>query len=155
MGSAVWGRISDRLGRRKPIMVVGSLLHALGWLVWIFGIVLPLALSYPFCLLMGILTSSFTLSWACAKESNPPLLSGMATSVVNVGVFLGPAILQPLVGWAMDQKWNGAMQNGARIYAAADYRFGMLLMAGAAAAGCLATLLVRETGCRSIWKEIA
>lgn len=151
VGSALWGRISDRIGRRKPIMVVGSLLHALGWLVWLFGMVLPLAASYPFCLLMGLLTSSFTLSWACAKEVNPPLLSGMATSVVNVGVFLGPAILQPLVGWAMDRSWNGALQDGARVYVAADYRFGMLLMAGAAAAGCLATLAVRETGCRNVW----
>ena len=152
VGSAVWGRISDRLGRRKPIMILGSLLHALGWLVWLLGIVLPLAASYPFCLVMGLLTASFTLSWACAKEANPPPLSGMATSVVNVGVFLGPAMLQPLVGWAMDRSWNGAMENGARVYLAADYRLGMLLMAGAAAAGCLATLAVKETGCRNIWK---
>jgi len=80
----------------------------------------------------------------------------MATSVVNVGVFLGPAILQPLVGWAMDRSWQaagGAMVNGARIYAAADYGSGIMLMAGAALFGCLATMFVRETGCRNIWKE--
>ncbi len=153
VGSAVLGKISDMLERRKPIMVAGSLLYALGWLVWIFGVSLPLAASYPFCLLMGMLTSSFTLSWSCAKEVNPPQLSGMAISVVNVGVFLGPAILQPLVGWAMDRSWSGVLENGVRVYVAADYRLGMLLMAGAAAAGCLATLLMRETGCRNIWRE--
>jgi len=156
LGAAVWGRISDRIGKRRPIMVVGSLLHALGWLVWLSGWSLPLAASYPFCLLMGLLTASLTLSWACAKEVNPPLLSGMATSVVNVGVFLGPAILQPLVGWAMDRNWlaaHGAIINGARSYTAADFQTGLELMAGAAALGFLATLLVRETGCRNIWSE--
>lgn len=154
-GAALWGRISDHFGRRKPIMLAGSLLHALGWLVWLSGMTMPLSASYPFCLLMGLLTASLTLSWACAKEVNPPLLAGMATSVVNVGVFLGPAILQPLVGWAMDRSWlatNGVMAGGVRIYAAADYQVGLLLMAGAALFGCLSTLMIRETGCRNIWK---
>jgi len=156
IGAALWGRISDRLRRRKPIMLAGSSLHALGWVVWLSGITMPLSVTYPFCLTMGLLTASLSLSWACAKEVNPPLLSGMATSVVNVGVFLGPAILQPLVGWAMDRSWlagSGATIAGVRNYSAADYHVGMLLMAGAALLGCLATLLVRETGCRNIWKE--
>ena len=155
VGAALWGRVSDHFRRRKPIMLAGSLLHALGWLVWLSGMTLPLAMTYPFCLLMGLLTASTTLSWSCAKEVNPPLLAGMATSVVNTGVFLGPAILQPLVGWAMDRSWSathGVMVNGVRTYSAADYQVGLLLMAGAAAFGCLAALLVRETNCRNIWK---
>ncbi|MFI4983047.1 MAG: MFS transporter, partial [Nevskiales bacterium] len=141
---------------RKPLLVGGSLLHALGWLVWLSGIALPLAASLALCLLMGLFTASFTLCWACAKEVNPPLLSGMATSVVNTGVFLGPAILQPLVGWVMDDSWQaagGVLLDGARSYTASDYRSGILLMAGAALFGCLSTLLVRETNCRNIWEE--
>ena len=153
LGSALWGRVSDRIGRRKPIMVAGSLLHALGWLVWIGNDALPTTATYPLCLLMGLLTASMTLAWACAKEVNPPLLSGTATSVVNVGVFLGPAILQPLVGWVMDRSWDGAMTNGTRLYAAGDYRQGLLLMAAAAGLGFVATLFVRETRCRNIWRK--
>jgi len=156
VGSALWGRISDRLGRRKPIMFGGTLLHALCWLVWLSGALLPPLASYSLCACMGLLTASMTLSWACAKEVNPPLLSGMATSVVNVGVFLGPAILQPLVGWVMDRSWlaaNGVLQAGVRLYSPADFRTGLLLMASAAALGCLATLRIRETGCRNIWQK--
>jgi hypothetical protein len=77
----------------------------------------------------------------------------MATSVVNVGVFLGPSILQPLVGWVMDRSWQGGMEGGARLYTAADYQTGLLLMAGFAALGAVATFFVRETGCRNIWRE--
>ncbi|MBA3904197.1 MAG: MFS transporter [Rhodocyclaceae bacterium] len=152
IGCAVIGRLSDGMGRRKPIMVAGAVLHALGWLVWIFGGPLPLAVTYGVCGVMGLVTASLTLSWACAKEVNPPLLSGMATSVVNVGVFLGPAILQPLVGRAMDSSWQGAMEGGARLYTAADYRTGLLLLAGFAALGAVSTLFVRETNCRNIWR---
>jgi MFS family permease len=120
--------------------------------VWILGGALPPALTYTLCGAMGLVTASLTLSWACAKEVNPPLLSGMATSVVNVGVFLGPAVLQPLVGWVMDRRWQGAMEGGARLYSAADYQAGLTLLAAAAALGALATFFVRETGCRNVWQ---
>ena len=156
VGSALLGRISDRLGKRKPILVICSLLHALGWLIWLSGTALPLTATFALCLIMGMLTASFMLTWSCAKEVNPPLLSGMATSVVNVGVFLGPAILQPLVGWAIDHSWlaaGGALANGVHLYTAADYQSGLWLMFGAAAFGCFSTLFIRETGCRNIWKE--
>lgn len=152
VGAALMGRISDRLGRRKPIMIAGATLHAAGWLVWLSGLRLPLGGTYLLCAAMGLFTASMTLSWACAKEVNPPTLSGTATSVVNVGVFFGPAILQPLVGWAMDRTWQGRMVDGARFYSPDDYRVGLLLMFGTAALGMLATLLVRETGCRNIWR---
>jgi sugar phosphate permease len=152
VGCAVIGRISDRMGRRKPLMVGGAVLHALGWWIWIASGPLPSGLTYVICGVMGLLTASLTLSWACAKEVNPPLLSGMATSVVNVGVFLGPAILQPLVGWAMDRGWDGAMAEGARLYSPAAYATGLALLAAAAALGAAATVFVRETGCRNIWR---
>jgi hypothetical protein len=41
-----------------------------------------------------------------------------------------------------------------RIYSAGDWRNGMLLITLAAAAGWIATLFVRETGCRNIHHEI-
>jgi len=153
LGCLIIGPLSDRLRRRKPLMIGGAVLHALGWWLWLGTETLPPAATYALCIAMGTVTASLTLSWACAKEVNPPLLSGMATSVVNVGVFLGPSILQPLVGWVMDRGWQGAMDGGARLYSAADYRTGLLLMAAFAAFGAVATLFVRETGCRNVWRQ--
>lgn len=152
VGSALWGRVSDALGRRKPVMLAASGVHVLGWGVWLSGIALPLPATYALCTLMGLVTAGFTLSWAAAKEVNPPQLSGMATSLVNVGVFLGPAILQPLVGWVMERGWDGRIVDGVRIYSAADYAGGLQLMAAAALFGWMAVFFVRETGCRNIWE---
>lgn len=153
IGCLIVGPLSDRMRRRKPLMIGGALLHALGWWLWIASGPLPLGLTYLICGAMGLVTASLTLSWACAKEVNPPLLSGMATSVVNVGVFLGPAILQPLVGWAMDRAWDGTMVEGARLYSPEAYATGLTLLAAAAALGAAATFFVRETGCRNIWQK--
>jgi len=157
IGAALWGRVSDALRRRKAVALAASGLHVAGWCIWLWatwqaGGPLALAATYALCMVMGLASAGFTLSWASAKEVNPPQLSGMATSVVNVGVFLGPAILQPMVGWLMERTWDGKMEAGVRIYSASDWRNGMLLLTAAAVAGWLATLLVTETGCRNVCK---
>lgn len=153
IGCLLIGTLSDRLRRRKPVIIVSSLVYSTVWLVWLSGLVLPLAATYALFALMGLMTASFTLSWACAKEVNPPALSGMSTSVANMGGFLMGALLQPAVGWIMDQRWSGAMANGVRLYAPEDYRWGLLLIACATWLGALAAWFIRETHCKNIWKE--
>jgi MFS family permease len=150
LGSALWGRVSDRLGIRKPVMLAVSGLHVLGWLIWLLAGPLPAVATYLLCGVMGLASAGFTLSWAAAKEVNPPQLSGMATSVVNVGVFLGPAILQPATGWLMERSWDGRIESGVRIYSATDWHNGLLLIASAALLGWCSLFWVRETGCRNI-----
>ncbi len=153
VGCLAVGALSDRMRRRKPVVIVSSHIYAAIWLVWLSGVVLPPAATYALFALMGLTTASFTLSWACAKEVNPPALSGMSTSVANMGGFLTGALLQPAVGWIMDQRWSGAMANGARLYAPEDYRWGLLLIASATWIGAAAAWRLRETHCRNIWKE--
>lgn len=153
LGCLVMGSVSDRLRRRKPVVLISAHLYGVIWLVWLSGIVLPTTATYPLFALMGLATASFTLTWACAKEVNPPQLSGMSTSVTNIGGFLGGALLQPLVGWAMDLSWQGTMADGLRVYAVEDFRLGFMLLAGVAWFGALTAWRIRETHCRNIWKE--
>ena len=65
---------------------------------------MPLMLSYVLFALMGLTTAGFSLTWACSKEVNPPLLSGMSTSVANMGGFLAGALLQT-AGWLDHGSW--------------------------------------------------
>ncbi|MCM8610996.1 MFS transporter [Accumulibacter sp.] len=156
LGCVGVGTLSDRIGRRKPVLLASSHLYAAIWLVWLSGTLMPLPISYALFALMGLLTASFTLTWACAKEVNPPLLSGMSTSVTNMGGFLAAAILQPLVGWVMDLSWQGGLNDaGARLYSMADFQAGVLLLAATAGLGALASWRIRETHCRNVWQPPA
>ena len=156
LGCVAIGALSDRLGKRKPVLIVTSHGYLLIWLVLLSGLVLPLTASYLLFALMGLVTASFTLTWACTKEVNAPVLSGMSTSVTNMAGFLAGAILQPLVGWAMDRRWQGGLSSsGARLFTAEDFHAGLLLLAAVAAFGAIATWWIRETGCRNIWKASA
>jgi sugar phosphate permease len=136
-GSLVVGVVSDRLGSRRGVMRAYAFLYALSWLPWLLHVEWPLAATMGWFFVMGLLIPGFTLSWTVAKEVNRPEHSGIATSVVNVGIFLGTGVLQPLVGWVLDRG-----RAAGDVPAAWDR--GMLLLTGAAALGALATLTVRE-----------
>lgn len=144
VGAFFIGTISDRLGRRKPVMIAGATIYSVCWLPLLFAWPLTGGMSYGLFLVMGLAAPSFTLSWACAKEVNPHALSGMATSVVNIGGFLGTAILQPLVGWAIDRA--RAADGGSLV--ASDYQSGLAIMFGFSLLGLFATLFIHETFCR-------
>ena len=115
IGAFFIGMLSDRIGRRKPVMIAGALAYCLCWLPLLFGVTMSGMTGYALFFVMGLCAPSFTLSWSCAKEVNPHALSGMATSVVNIGGFLGTAIMQPLVGWAIDRA--GCLSAGHRNFA--------------------------------------
>ncbi|MGC2166430.1 MAG: MFS transporter [Gallionella sp.] len=147
IGAFLIGKISDRIGKRTPVMSLAALVYCLCWLPMLLGLPLGTLSGYALFLLMGLSASSFTLSWACAKEVNPPALSGMATSVVNLGAFLGTAIMQPLVGWAIDLARQG---QAAQTMGIGDYRAGIAILAGFSLVGFLGSLFVRETYCKFI-----
>jgi sugar phosphate permease len=136
IGSLVIGRLSDRLGSRRGLMRLAVLLYTLSWLPWLLQVQWPHWASLGWFALMGLLIPGFTLSWTLAKEANPPQYSGIATSVVTTGIFLGAGILQPLVGWVLDR---------ARATGAAEVAWdrGLAWLAGAAAFGLVMSLLIR------------
>jgi MFS family permease len=135
LSSLAIGKASDRMGRRRPLMIGGAAGYAACWAPWVAGLRPPVAASLAAFAAMGVFASGFTLSWASAKEVNPPALSGTAMALVNTGVFLGPTVYQPLVGWALD---------------VSGFRAGVGALAGFALLGLVATLFVRETRCRNV-----
>jgi len=150
IGCLAMGALSDRLGRRKPVIVGAS---ALSLLLWLALTLLPWGPGWSGLLLYGLLglvAGGFVVGYAVAKEVVAPGVAGMSIALVNTGLFLGAAIMQPAFGWAMDLTWDGTLADGVRVYALADYRNGLWLSAGFAGIGLIAALFVRETRCRNI-----
>lgn len=146
-GSFAVGTLSDRMGRRLPLLRALSLLYLLSWLPWVLGWRLPAAASYAAFALMGVGIAGASLAWALAKELNPPALSGTATSLVNTGGFLGTALFQPLVGWVLDRSGAALPLEG--------YRTAATVLAAIALFGVASAFRLRETGCRNVYAERA
>jgi sugar phosphate permease len=148
-GSLFFGWFSDRLGRRKPLLMSCVLGYTLIWVLLIFTPWSPGLFAFLLFGAMGVAGSGFVLTFAAAKEVIHPHLSGMAVSVVNTGCFIGTALMQPLFGYVADLSWDGTVVNGIRVYSSIDYRHGFLLMLVFAVIAVLGSFRLRETFCRN------
>jgi MFS family permease len=95
IGSPLLGFVSDRIGRRKPVIVAaGSLLFAcLAWILFGPADLLP---PYVLGIVTGIASGATMLLYTVIKEANPPQLGGTATGVVNFLNFTLCALLGPV-----------------------------------------------------------
>ena len=150
VGSLLAGWISDRIGLRKPIILASSIIYAISWLVLIYVPWQPGVFSLFLFLLIGVTGGGFVLTYPCAKEVTQPALSGMAISLVNTGLFLGAAIVQPLFGWLLDLGWDGKIVNGINLYSWHNYQSAMLLMFSFAVIAVIAAFRINETACKNI-----
>lgn len=150
LGTLTAGWLSDRLGRRKPVILGSAALYCLAWIGLLYLPWSPGMSGYLLFALLGFAGAGFAVSYPVATEISAPALSGMAISVVNTGLFLGAAIAQPLFGWVMDLTWNGALHEGARIYGSHDYRSGLMLLLGLAVISLLSAARIDETHCRNM-----
>ena len=116
------------------LMRAYTLLFALSWLPWLLHAQWPFAATLAWFALMGVLIPGFTLTWTIAKEANDPEHSGIATAIVNMGIFLGAGVLQPVVGWVLDRASDPLVA----------WRDAVSLLAAAAAFGALMAWLVRS-----------
>jgi nitrate/nitrite transporter NarK len=142
------GAISDRLGRRRPLIIASALVYLGCWIAWLAGIAAVPGASYVVSAVMGLSVCGLALTWACAKELNSSRYSGIAISLVNTSGFLAVGLLQPLVGWLLDRNAAGAAYSGAHFVP------GLALLAVFAAIGLAGALFIRETHCRNIWPEL-
>ncbi len=146
-GALVLGALSDRIRRRKPVVVASGIASSLAWCALLF---LPWRPGWSGLLLYGLVglgAGGFIVTFGAAKEVVAPSIAGMAIAVVNTGVFLGAAIVQPLFGWLMDLSWDGTTIEGVRRYSAGDYGNGLWLCFGVTLLSAVAGLRLRETYC--------
>jgi MFS family permease len=140
IGCPLLGFISDRIGRRKPMIIGGAvlLLACTAWILYGPTGVFP---RYTLGLLAGVASGAAMLPYIVIKEANPPQFGGTATGVINFLNFTFSALLGPVFGWVLQNLHGGAGQVKPEHYQMA---FAPLLL-GVAVAIVLA-LLLKETG---------
>ena len=152
VGSLFFGWFSDRIGKRKPLLVFSVVIYTLTWLLFMYTSWSPGIIGFLLFGVLGFSGSGFVLTFAAAKESAHPELSGMAVSVVNTGCFIGTALMQPLFGYLTDRTWAGTIENGIRIYSAIDYHQGFVAMLVFALIALVAGFKIEETHCRNTYR---
>jgi MFS family permease len=140
VGCPLLGALSDRLGRRKPVIIASGLvlLVCLAWILYGRPGVLP---PYVLGLVAGLASGAAMLPYTVIKEANPPELSGTATGVVNFLNFTFSALLGPVFGWILR-----SLSGGAATMTLEHYQTSFTPLLYGVALALLLTVFLRETG---------
>ena len=139
IGCPLLGWLTDRIGRRKPVIVGAAVVLLLTLALILYGPrdVFP---PYSLALVAGIASGAAMIPYTVIKEANRPEHSGTATGVINFLNFSLTALFGPIfAGWLTE-----ASAGGERELAHYQETFQPLLYGVAIA--IMLTFLLRETG---------
>ncbi len=128
IGAPFFGWFSDRIGRRRILLLWGTFGAALTTGTTILVPTLFTTLVIVVLFLQGFFSASMILGFALAKDNNPSGSSGVALGLINTFVIGSGAILQPLVGVLLDYRWTGEMFDGVRVFNLVDFQVSMLIL---------------------------
>jgi len=150
LGAPVLGALSEKTGRRKPIYFSALCISLLGWIPILYLNHLPLWLLIGLFSLVGFAASAIVIGMAFVKESVPLALAGTVSGISNMGMEMGPMMLQPAIGVILDMRWNGVLENGIRVYDLNAYHMAFGAIIGLSILGALLITFAKETYCRQL-----
>jgi len=142
IGCPLLGWLTDRIGRRKPVIIGAALFLGLTLALILYG---PRGVFPPYSLglLAGIASGAAMIPYTVIKEANRPEHSGTATGVINFLNFSLTALLGPVFAARLTAASEGAERELAHYQSSfLPLLFGVLL-------AIVLTLLLRETGAKA------
>jgi MFS family permease len=139
IGCPLLGWLSDRLGRRKPVIVGAGVVLAATLAMILYG---PTGVLPPFTLglIAGIASGAAMIPYTVIKEANRPEHSGTATGVINFINFSFSALLGPVFAGLLARASDGGER------ALEHYQGSFQWMIWGVVLAIVLALLLRETG---------
>jgi sugar phosphate permease len=153
IGCPIMGWLSDRICRRRPIMLFAAIVSLVFMSCALYIPNLSISALFVLLFLYGIANAGFAAAYALAGEINPPRVAGTSLGFANMASVIVGACFQPIIGWFLDLQWSGEIVNGAPLYSAEAFRHAMMALPLCLALAVVFTFFVKETYCRVIDKQ--
>ena len=129
---------------------MGTISLTIGWAIILFVQNISFYPLTAILLITGFFSGCMIISFAFVIESVPRSLSGTVSGLTNMGVMMGPMLLQPVVGKILDIYWAGEMINEVRFYSLTAYVHGFIPMMGWIVLSAVLLFFTKETYCQNI-----
>jgi len=153
IGGPLSGWLSDRMGRRKPIMIVSAVCGFVFSSLIIFYPGLDQTTLYILCFLFGLTNTGVAIAYALSTELHQRVVIGTAIAFTNMASILVGAILQPVVGKLVDHMAGVRAYNVEHILLS-DFQFGLKLLPACSLIALVLAFMVKETYCNPLKNDV-
>ncbi len=147
LGNPLAGWCSDKMKRRKPIMLIGTL-GLLGiFLIMLLLTTIPLTLMFGLAFLLGLFSGAYVISFAAVSDITSIHVRGTAMAFINMMCILfGAPILQPLIGYILQVENHQVLTTaGKSLYTVQDYQHALFVFPIYLAFALVVLAFARET----------
>ena len=146
VGGPIFGWVSDKIRRRKPVIIGSTILSLLFVSILLYMPFLPISLLFIIAFLYGLSNIGVATCYAAACELNPSHLAGTSVGFTNMfSIMIGGAFLQPVLGWLLDLGWRGEYLNNIRIYSSHNLQTVMLVLPACLILCLILSLFLKES----------
>lgn len=148
IGAPISGWLSDRVGKRLPLMILGTFISLIMICMIIY---IPNLSSITMIVLMftfGFFISFFLICFSIIREVNGLLLAATAIGFMNSFDALIGGVSDPLLGYLLDLGWGNKTKHGVMTYSLQDYHFAMSLLPLFLLASLILLFFTKETHCK-------
>jgi MFS family permease len=149
IASPLWGIFSNRIGRRKPPMLIGCIGALISSIVFIYAPIESGWIIELFLFTFGIFSAGFLPAFAVAKELCNKRYVATGLSFMNMMNMVGIAIGQPFIGYILDRLWQGEIVDKVRIYPLEAYHIALSILPIGMLIALFLLPFLKETYCRS------
>ena len=150
LGGPLTGCISDRIKRRKVILILSACFSLLFASLFIMLPHLPLGILFSLLFLYGLANTGVATAYAVASEINPQAIAGTSVAFANMASVIIGAGFQPLIGWLLEKKWDGSLVDGLAFYSNADFRSALSILLLSLLLAVLVACGIKETYCQRV-----
>jgi MFS family permease len=142
LGAPALGWVSDRLGlRRLPMILSAGVVLSL-MLIILYVPMLPLGVMFVLLFALGFFSSAYAIPFAVMRDIMPSHVRGTAMGYTNMMcILIGSPILQPLIGWILNQQSSPATQQ------IAAYQQALMILPICLGVGFVLAFCIKETYC--------
>lgn len=150
LGAPFLGCLSDLMGRRKPILYLGTLLALLCLTTVLYVSSLSLISILILLTCFGFGASGFFTSFAMIRELFPVFLVATVLGIMNTFDSVCEALFEPFVGALLDYTWDGVAVDGIHQFSLSGYHSALLVLPLSLVIALIMLLFIKETQCRAL-----
>jgi MFS family permease len=144
IGSPLVGSFSDYIGKKRSLMIIGTILSLGVVLILLYVPSISITSVLVLFFLLGFFTSTQILTYPMVAGNNPHELTATAVSVISIMAQGGPILYQNLFGFLLQANWDGQMIGDVPLYSLANYQHALWIIPAGFILSLISVLFLKE-----------